>query len=455
MLPLPEPPGSSCGGVRDARGAAACNACEQPVPRRASAERNAAAGSTGPPSEADRAAALARKTKLADAKRSVDERTAALAELARQLPCESHPAAPIGPESAAVTTATLGTRRQFDFVPRDHVELGRGLGMFDFGAATAVAGAGFVVLRDDGVLLEQALVSWALAHAQRAGFSLVAGPDLALSSVVEGCGFNPRPSGTAAADGSGASSQVYSVADSPLCLVGTSEITVAGLHAGQVIPAAALPTRYAAVSHCFRREAGSYGQRDRGLYRLHQFTKVELFAFVAPSKVWAKGAAPVPLPPDPASEAMLTGIVALQCRMYEELGLHVRLLDMPTEELGAAAYRKYDIEAWMPCRGKPSGGSGSGDGWGAWGEVSSASNCVDYQARRLNIRCKTGSAGGGEDASMAFVHTLNGTACAIPRVMLALLETHQNRDGSVNVPPPLQPYLGGRSVLRPRASSAA
>lgn len=231
------------------------------------------------------------------------------------------------------------------------------------------------------------------------------------------------------------------------------------------------------VSHCFRREAGSSGARDRGLYRLHQFTKVELFAYVAPT--YADTPAHVsasvgggeggaggrqtttePLLPNPASDAFLRRLVDLQIMMYAELGLHFRVLDMPTEELGAAAYRKYDIEAWMPCRptlaaaaasAATAGASAaaSGSGLGDFGEICSASNCIDYQARRLNVRYKHAQ------NDNRFVHTLNATACAIPRVMLALLETHQQADGSVAIPSALQPFLGGVSVLRPPPLQAA
>jgi len=341
-----------------------------------------------------------------------------------------------------VQVALHGAPPEFDFPPADHVTLGTRLGLFDFPAATAVAGSGFVTLKGLGVQLEQALVMWAMQCAAGAGFTLLAPPDLAQSSVVEGCGFNPRPSGAAA------SSQVYSVADSDLCLIGTSEISVAGMMAGKLLPAEALPARYAAVSHCFRREAGAHGQRDKGLYRLHQFTKVELFAFTAPTVLYDKGAAPAPHPPDPASEAMLESLVQLQVSMLSQLGLHFRVLDMPTEELGAAAYRKYDIEAWMPGRGAAAAGAPA---VGGWGEVSSASNCLDYQSRRLNIRVRHATsqrpgAGGGR-GDVSFVHTLNGTACAIPRVMLSLLETHQTADGRVRLPAPLRPFLGGREFL--------
>ena len=394
----------------------------------------------------------------------------ALDAAAVDLPCDSHPLSPVGPESAAVVVGLHGAPPTFAFPPRDHMELGRRLGLFDFASSAATSGSGFVTLRGDGVLLELALVQWALSRAVAAGFTPIAPPELVHPALVEACGFNPR-SGGSAADGTPLASQVYSCggSGSGLALIGTSEIPLAGLHADAILDSGALPALYCAVSHCFRREASSGGARDRGLYRLHQFTKVELFAFVAPAatptplldvSTGPTSAAPIVsaeeggggtrpnartgstatpsvgggTPPDATSEAMLARLLALQISMFSELGLHFRVLDMPTEELGAAAYRKYDIEAWMPCRGEAREG--------AFGEISSASNCIDYQARRLNIRARA-----TPQAAPAFVHTLNATACAVPRMMLALLETHQREDGSVDIPPALRPFLGGRERL--------
>ena len=404
------------------------------------------------------------ETELAATKQSLD--AAGLS-----LPCDTHPDSPVGDESAAVVVSLHGTKRSFSFSPLDHLALGQHLGMLDFAAAAQISGAGFVLLKNDGVLLEQALVQWALNRAAAAGFSPIAPPDLAYPSLVEACGFNPRSSTTATAatagggDGTthsgGMASQVYSLSNADLALIGTSEIPLAGLHINALMDRDALPATYCAISHCFRREASSGGAKDRGLYRLHQFTKVELFAFVAPAAAVAvtnaSTAEPPPpstgvrnsgstttstttsavvgaTPPDDNSEAMLSRLLELQISMYSELGLHFRVLDMPTEELGASAYRKYDIEAWMPTRGDR--------GEGAFGEISSASNCIDYQSRRLNIRCRS-------LPKNTFTHTLNATACAVPRVMLALLETHQQADGSVWLPPALRPYMGGREFLVP------
>ncbi|RYG52645.1 hypothetical protein EON67_00685, partial [archaeon] len=280
--------------------------------------------------------------------------------------------------------------------------------------------------------------------------------------------FNPRPSAAPAMNASAGTdapaaadaavpSQVYSLTNSDLCLVGTSEISLAALHANSIMSPADLPATYCAVSHCFRREAGSRGQRDRGLYRLHQFSKVELFAYaqpdIAPPAAEREPVVHIPLMtyradmevpehartgvlPSLGSEVMFQRLVNFQASLYAELGLHYRVLDMPTEELGASAYRKVDIEAWMPGRGSA----------GDYGEISSASNCIDYQARRLNIRFKAGQ------NDNRFVHTLNATACAVPRLMLSILETHQRADGSVVIPPALVPYMHGITVLHPPAA---
>lgn len=263
-------------------------------------------------------------------------------------------------------------------------------------------------------MLELALVQWAMSKASEAGYDVMLPPDVAYTRTVMGCGFSPR--GEDSTD-----SQIYSIPDDDLCLVGTSEIAIAGFASHDLTPEAALPVKMAAFSHCFRREAGSGGTANRGLYRLHQFSKVELFQVVHPS----------------SSDATLEAIVQLQRAMFLELGLHFRVLDMPTMELGASAYRKYDIEAWMPCRQEHADAAEAG----SWGEISSASNCTDYQARRLGIKYRPAEGG------THFAHTLNGTACAIPRIIVCLLEYGQQADGTVRIPAVLQPYLGGKSII--------
>lgn len=382
------------------------------------------------------------------------------------LPNDTHPASPLGSEASAVEIGRIGAPRVFDFKPQSHLAIGARLGLFDWTGAVAAAGAGFSSLSDDGVMLELAIVQWALARASAAGFSLRAPPDVARREILEGCGFAPRNGGVSSAP------QIYALPDDGLALVGTAEVPLAALRAGTLLDArdaAAGPSLYAAWGHCFRREAGGAGAATRGLYRLHQFTKVELFAFVAPTLVpppavgfafpqiaaalssppSAARSAALPrggLQPSAASEAIFSRLVDFQASLISELGLSARVLDMPSEELGASAFRKVDIEVWMPAREAKAGGP-----LGSWGEVSSASNCLDFQARRLGMRYRTSPKAG----DVGFLHTLNATAAAVPRLILSILETHQTRDGDVIIPPCLSPYLGGKTMLRAPAGAAA
>ena len=384
---------------------------------------------------------------------------------ALQLPCDTHPDAPIGPEANAKEILTINTLPTYDnFFPKDHVSLANYLQIADFEAGALISGAGFSVLKNDGVLLEFALVQYALQKIIQAGFTPILPPDLAQLSLIEACGFNPRDTSNTVL------SQVYSINNSPLGLIGTAEIPLAGLHAGQLMEATALPRLYGGYSHCFRHEAGGGGIATRGLYRLHQFSKVEMFAFIAPDAdassflqniqepqlIKALIHQPTlhtnqatqktskthngPISPSLASEIMFARIVDLQISIVKELGLHARVLDMPTEELGASAYRKVDIEAWMPGRRKI--GANETERLGTFGEITSASNCLDYQSRRLNIRYRAGQ------KDNRFIHTLNGTAAAIPRLIIAILETHQQKNGTVKIPECLQKFMG-KAILEP------
>jgi seryl-tRNA synthetase len=330
----------------------------------------------------------------------------ALEEESSKLPNLSHPDAPVGPEENAVVLRFVGQKRDFaadGLTPIDHLETARALDMVDFESASRVCGSKFYFLRNAGALLELALINWAMHSASAAGFTVMTSPDVARESIVADCGFQPRD----------ASGQTYRIEDSDLCLVATAEIPLAGYHAGQLLDKAHLPIKMAALSHCFRREVGT-GANARGLYRVHQFSKVELFVISHPEE----------------SDRLHAELRAIQESMFESLGLHFRVLDMPTQELGAPAYRKYDIEAWMPGRD-------------LYGEISSASNCTDYQARRLNIRFR-------EDQGVSrFAHTLNATACAVPRMIVAILENNLQVDGSVLVPEPLRPFMGGLDYIRP------
>lgn len=325
---------------------------------------------------------------------------AKLAQEALKLPNLSHPDAPVaaGDEGNRPVRA-WGKPAAFAFSPKDHVELGRSLDLIDFDAGARVAGQKFYYLKNEAVLLEQSLVRYALDLLRGEGFTLLATPDIAREQIVAGHGFTPR----------GEESNIYAIEGTDLCLIATAEITLGGIHAGQVLEAGDLPVLLCGLSHCFRREAGAAGQFSKGLYRVHQFTKVEMFVYCHPS----------------SSETMLDRLVAVEERIFQGLELPYRIVDTCTGDLGAAAYRKYDFEVWMPGRGER----------GEYGEVTSASNCTDFQARRLGIRFREGG-------KNAFVHTLNGTAIAVSRALVGLLENFQQPDGSVVLPAALAAYAG-------------
>jgi seryl-tRNA synthetase len=300
-----------------------------------------------------------------------------------------------------------GTRRDFaaeGFAPKDHLALAEALDLVDFAAGAKVVGQKFYYLLNEAVLLDMALQRYALELARKHGFRLHTTPDLARAEILDGLGFNPR----------GESTQVYSVANSDLCLVGTAEITLGGMLAGQILEAERLPMLLAGLSHCFRTEAGSHGKESRGLYRVHQFTKVELFAFTAGELEH--------------SEAMHQRLLDIEEELFRGLELPYRVLDIASGDLGGPAYRKFDVEAWMPGRGD-------------WGEVTSTSNCTDYQARRLDIRYRP-SPIDGKPQKPRMVHMLNGTAVATSRALVAILENYQQADGSVLVPAALRGLCG-------------
>lgn len=327
------------------------------------------------------------------------ELDARILELQRAIPNMTHPDAPRGEENA--TLREVGERRSFEFQPLDHVELCERHGLADFEKAAKVTGSNFYYLRGDGVLLEMALIHYALRTLIAAGFTPVTTPDLARASILEGTGYIPR----------GPETQIYAIENSDLCLIATAEITLAGMYADEILDAGQLPIRLAGLSHCFRTEAGAAGRATRGLYRVHQFTKVEMFEFTTPEE----------------SEAAHLRLLDIEERIFQGLGVPYRVIDTCIADLGGPAYRKYDLEAWMPGRGEA----------GEWGEVTSTSNCTDYQARRLGIRYKISGQKGTQ-----FVHMLNGTAIATGRAILTILENYQQADGSVRVPPVLVPWMG-------------
>ena len=360
----------------------------------------------------ERAAHVAEGRRLKDAVGAQEQRLeAARLELDARLaaiPNFVHPDAPVGGEADARELRRAGEIPRFDFAPRDHLELGTRLSLFDFEAGARVAGQKFYYLKNEAVLLELALQRMALDLLIAEGFTPFATPDLARRSVVDAMAFSPR----------GPETQIYSIEGTDLDLIGTAEITLGGLYQDSVLEEDELPIRIAGISHCYRTEAGSAGRESKGLYRVHQFTKVEMFAFTRPED----------------SEAMHAELVGIEEQIWQKLEIPYRVLDIATGDLGAPAYRKFDLEAWLPGRGEK----------GDWGEVTSASNCTDFQARRLKTRFRRNAAKKTE-----LVHTLNGTAVAISRALIALLENHQQADGSVRIPPALRPYVG-RDVIGPR-----
>ncbi|HET7270310.1 MAG TPA: serine--tRNA ligase [Rubrobacter sp.] len=338
------------------------------------------------------------KEQLPSKEKELHEVEERLREEQLKIPNMTHPDSPIGKDDTEnVEIRRWGEVPAFDFEPKDHVELGEHLGIIDFDAGAKTTGSKFYFLRGDAVLLELGLIRYAMDILVERGYQPTITPDLARDQMLVGTGFIPR----------GPETQIYSVEDSDLSLIATAEITLAGQRAEEIMEEGDLPLRYAGLSHCFRTEAGSHGRASRGLYRVHQFTKVEMFAFTTPDQ----------------SEDLHEEMVEIEERIFQGLGLPYRVVDICTGDLGGAAYRKYDLEAWMPGRND-------------FGEVTSTSNTTDYQARRLSIRYRK------EGGRPQLLHTLNGTAIAMSRALIALLEVYQQRDGSISLPEALVPYVG-------------
>lgn len=341
------------------------------------------------------------------AQKLVDQLEDEIDQIQRTIPNMAHPDAPRGADDQANCEVARGQHpiRQFDFQPKDHLTLGVEQGWIDFEGGARTTGQGFYFLKGDLVLLDLAIQQLAVEYLSKHGFVPTITPDLARAEVLEGIGFMPR----------GPETQVYSVENTDLCLIGTAEITLGGLYAGEVLDSEQLPLKLCGISHCYRTEAGAAGRASRGLYRVHQFTKVEMFVFCTPEQ----------------SDQMHDELRKIECELFDLLEVPYRVVDTATGDLGGPAYRKFDLEAWMPGRGDQ----------GEWGEVTSTSNCTDYQARRLNVRYKEKDVKGTH-----FVHTLNGTAFALSRALIAVLENHQQADGSVIIPAALQPYLRRASI---------
>ncbi|MDX6758501.1 MULTISPECIES: serine--tRNA ligase [Streptomyces] len=316
-----------------------------------------------------------------------------------------HEDVPVGGEEDFTVLETHGTIRDFaaeGFEPRDHLELGELLGAIDVERGAKVSGSRFYYLTGVGALLELALVNAAIAQATEAGFIPMLTPALVRPRAMEGTGFLGQ-----------AAENVYHLEKDDYYLVGTSEVPLAAYHMDEIIEGDKLPLRYAGFSPCFRREAGTYGKDTRGIFRVHQFDKVEMFSYVAPED----------------AEAEHQRLLEWEKQWLTSLELPFQVIDVATGDLGASASRKFDCEAWIPTQGK-------------YRELTSASNCDSFQARRLSIRYRDGK-------KTQPLSTLNGTLCAVPRTIVAILENHQLADGSVRVPEALRPYLGGREVLEP------
>jgi seryl-tRNA synthetase len=365
-------------------------------------EQNVLSKSVGAAKGDEKTALLANAKELADKVKAADAKRAEIEEQAKQLVMQLSnlldTEAPIGGEEDFVTIEHIGTPRDFakdGFEPKDHVELGKLLGAIDTERGAKVAGSRSYYLTGAGAMLEFALVNYAIQSALKNGFTPVIPPVLVNPSAMEGTGFLGQ-----------AAENVYRIEKDDVYLVGTSEVPLAAMHMDEILPADKLPMRYAGYSSCFRREAGTYGKDTRGIIRVHQFDKVEMFSFCKP---------------EDAKEEHKR-LLQWEKDFLNAMEIPYRVIDVASGDLGSSATRKFDIEAWIPTQG-------------AYREVTSTSNCTEYQARRLNIRYKDA------DGTKA-IATLNGTLVAIPRMIVAILENHQNADGTVNVPAALQPFLG-------------
>jgi seryl-tRNA synthetase len=353
----------------------------------------------------EKAALLVRTKQLAADVRTAEavqnEAAAAYDQLLRALSNVAEPGVPEGGEDDYAVLEHVGEPPEFDFEPRDHLELGQMLGAIDTERGAKVSGARFYFLTGVGAQLQLAMLNLAMAQAVEAGFTMMVPPVLVRPEAMEGTGFLAQ-----------AAENVYHLAEEDLYLVGTSEVPLAAFHMDEVLDADRLPLRYAGWSTCFRKEAGSYGKDTRGILRVHQFDKIEMFSYCRPE--------------DAADEHQR--LLAWEKEMLAKVELPYRIIDVAAGDLGSSAARKYDCEAWVPTQGR-------------YRELTSTSNCTTFQARRLRVRVRDG-------VGVRPLATLNGTL-ATTRWIVAILENHQRADGSVTVPAALRPYLGGREVLEP------
>ena len=365
----------------------------------ARAQQNLLSKSVGAAKGEEKAKLLESSKELAATVKASDAKRAELEERAQKLFMGLanlvDPGAPVGGEEDFVVLEEIGTPRKFDFEPKDHVELGKILRAIDTERGAKVSGSRFYYLTGNGALLEFALINFAMATAVKAGFIPVIPPVLVKPPAMEGTGFLGQ-----------AAENVFHLEEDDFYLVGTSEVPLAAYHMDEILDINKFPLRYAGFSSCFRREAGTYGKDTRGIIRVHQFDKVEMFSFCDPEDALAEH----------------QRLLNWEKEFLNALEIPYRVIDVATGDLGSSAIRKFDCEAWIPTQGQ-------------YREVTSTSNCTQYQARRLNIRYK-------DDEGTKPVATLNGTLCAIPRIIVAILENHQQADGSVLIPKALIPYLG-------------
>jgi len=369
------------------------------------AEQNAIGKDVAKASGPEKEALLASVKKLSDAVKDASATVAAAEEAAAlalgALPNIVIDGVPAGGEENFVTLKEVGTTPVFGFEPKDHLDLGEALGIIDMERGVKVSGSRFYFLKGAGALLEMGLMQLGMKVAMEHGFTPLVPPTLVKPEIMQGTGFLGEHS-----------AEVYHLGEDDLYLTGTSEVALAGFHAGEILDLSSGPLRYAGLSTCYRREAGSYGKDTKGIIRVHQFQKLEMFSYVDPSD----------------AEAEHERLLSLQEQMLQSLGLAYRVIDVAAGDLGSSAARKYDVEAWVPTQG-------------AYRELTSTSNCTTFQSRRLNVRFRRDKESGTEP-----VATLNGTL-ATTRWIVAILETHQQADGSVAIPEVLRPYMGGASVI--------
>lgn len=326
------------------------------------------------------------------------------------VPNLTHPEVLLSQDEDEKNIMEEGRPKKFNFKPKDHVRLAEDLELIDFERGTKVSGNKFYYLTNEAVLLEQALILYAMEIGMKHGFSPIMPPDLVKRDIISKMGYNPR----------GESTQIYSIENSDLSLIGTAEIPLGGYHKDELLKKSNLPKKYIAVSHCFRTEAGSYSKYTKGIFRVHQFTKVEMFVYCTKEE----------------ADKYFTEILEIEKEIFSGLDVPFRVIDHSSADLSAPSYRTFDLEAWMP--GKPNREGVLGD----WAEVTSVSNCTDYQSRALNIKYEEG------DGAKHYAYMLNGTAIALSRGLIALLENNQREDGSIQIPSSLHRYLPFQEIKK-------